>query len=165
MPIFDKRPEANDTWRLLDSSGSNIGRIWAGSHVDRILRDVTLAEAVRDAIAAGGSATTRRAAVRTAMQTWSTAGGHSVDLANVMLSLENPPGSGNVDGNRHLFLGGQHVGYLGIPDVDDDRHGKLMRSVRLAEELFSGEQLGTSSARNSALDAALTRFSSGGGVG
>lgn len=165
MPLFGKLQQDGDTWILLDGDGNRIGRIWDTSHVDRVVRDGTLAEAIQDGIAAGGTTARRRQAVRDAVQEWATGGGHSVDLANVTLSLENPPGSGNMDGKRHIFLAGQHVGYLDLPDPDDGRHGRLRRVIRLAEELFSGEQLGAAGQRNAALDAALTRFTDDGGLG
>ena len=55
MAVYSKVVQSDGSWRLLDGAGNPIGRIWATAHVDRILRDGMLAEAVRDALAAGGS--------------------------------------------------------------------------------------------------------------
>ena len=49
MAVYSKVVQSDGSWRLLDGAGNPIGRIWATAHVDRILRDGMLAEAVRDA--------------------------------------------------------------------------------------------------------------------
>lgn len=160
MALYSKVVQSDGSWRLLDKDGNPIGRVWATAHIDRILRDGTLAEAVRDAIAAGGTVSNRRQAVRAAIAAWATAGGHSVDFSALTHSLNND--AGVEDGNRHLYLSGNEFGYL--HGVDLPRDLRLARLVRLAEELFSGEALSTSGARNAALDAALTRFTDDGGL-
>ena len=158
MALYTKVQQADGTWRLYNAAGEPIGRIWATAHVDRLLRDGALAEAVRDALGLGTTA--RRAAVRTAISTWATDGGHSVDLSAFTHSLNND--AGVEDGNRHLYLGGNELGYL--HGVELARDARLARVIRLAEELYAGEQLGSAGARNAALDAALTRFSGDGGL-
>ena len=161
MAVYSKVVQSDGSWRLLDGAGNPIGRIWATAHVDRILRDGMLAEAVRDALAAGGTASARRQAVRAALAAWATDGGHSVDFSALTHSLNND--AGIEDSNRHLYLGGNEFGYLhGVELLRDLR---LARLVRLAEELFAAERLGSTGARNSALDAALTRFTDDGGLG
>lgn len=150
---FDKLVQSNGTWRLLDTqTGESIGRIWSAAHVDRIIRDANLAAAIQTALGQAGAA--RRTAARTALADWQTAGGHAVDFAALTLSPNND--AGGADGNTHLYIAGAELGYL--HGIDSARDVRLARFARLAEEAFSAESLGTTAAKNTALDAALTRF-------
>lgn len=160
MALWSKVAQSDGTWRLYDANNDPIGRIWATAHIDRLLRDGTLAQAVKAAIDAGGTVSTRRQAVRAAISDWATAGGHSVDFSALTHSLNDD--AGLPDGNRYLYIAGAMFGYL--HGVDAPRDLRVARIVRLAEELFSGEQLATIAQRNAALDAALTRFTDDGAL-
>ena len=152
MAVYTKVPHSGGTWRLMDADGTPLGRIWSAAHIDRIIRDGDYAEAVEPVLSQTGSA--RRTTARNHLSTWQTSGGHSVDLSSMTLSLNND--AGIEDSNQHLFIAGNEFGYL--HGVDTARDQRVLRIVRLLEEVFAGEQLGTSTLRNQALDAALDRF-------
>jgi len=156
MPLYTKTPEAGGTWRLRNAAGEPIGRIWQDVHIDRALRDGDLADAITLIMNLTGAA--RRSAARTAYNAWLTAGGHSVDFSALTTSLNND--AGVEDGNRHLYIAGNEFGYL--HGVEPLRDARLARVVRLAEEVFGGEQLATSAQRNAALEAAIDRFRTAG---
>jgi hypothetical protein len=158
MPQYQAIEQSGGTWRLLSGAGEPIGRIWLTAHIDRVLRDGTLAEEVAAALSLAGAE--RRQAARQAYQRWVTAGGHSVDFSTLTLSRNND--AGVEDGNLHLYLGGNELGYLHGTALVRDR--RLARFVRLAEELYSAEQTSGTAARNAAIDAVLDRFRDDGGV-
>lgn len=158
MVFFQKVEQAGNTWRLLDKDGNPIGRIWANAHIDRILRDGDFAEGVVAVLSQTGAA--RRTAARSLYNQWLAAGGRSVNFSALTHSLNND--AGVEDGNRHLYIAGNEFGYL--HGVDPQRDSRLLRIVRLLEEVFSGEQLGTTALRNQALDAALDRFRDDGAI-
>lgn len=152
MALFNKVEQGDGTWRLLDKDGNPIGRIWSNAHVDRILRDGDFAEGVAAVLSQSGAA--RRTAARNLYNTWLANGGRSVDFSNLTHSLNND--AGVEDGNRHLYIAGNEFGYL--HGVDGPRDQRLLRVIRLLEEVAEGEQLGSSTLRNQALDTALNRF-------
>lgn len=158
MALYAKIEQQGGTWRLLDKDGEPIGRIWAGQHVDRILRDGAFADDIQAVLSQTGTA--RRTAARNLYNAWLTAGGHSVNFGAITHSLNND--GGVEDGNRHLYVAGNEFGYL--HGTNGPRDQRLLRVVRLLEEVFSGESLGTSAQRNAALDAALDRFRDDGGA-
>lgn len=157
MALITKQVQADGSARLF-ADGVPIARIWLQAHADRIIRDADFAEAIA-AINTGGAAA-RRAAARVAFDTWSTAGGHSVNFNTLTLSQNNDAGvpDSDVDPNRHIYIAGNDLGYLhggsGVLAVAR----RLARFIRLAEELFAGEQLSQAADRNAALEAAVTRF-------
>lgn len=155
-----QKAQQGSSWRLQNADGEPIGRIWSASHIDRILRDGALAEAVAAAIEAGGTNSARRQAIRAALDDWQTAGGHSVDFSAITFTLNND--AGEEDGNWHIYLAGNEAGYL--HGVDAARDLRLARVIRLAEEIHEGEALATSGDRNEALDATCVRFTEGGGL-
>lgn len=159
VPLFTKVEQNGNTWRLYNANGEPLGRIWLAAHIDRILRDGDLAaRIVNEVLPLSGSA--RRQAARAIWNEWQTAGGHSVDFSTLTLSLNND--AGFPDGNRHIYIAGNELGYL--HGEDGPLAARLGRIVRLAEELWSGEQLGTLAQRNAALDGAIDRFRDAGGV-
>lgn len=158
MVQLTKQVQADGSWRLFDVGGNPVGRIWVTAHVDRILRDSELAEAIAAIMAQTGA--TRRQAARTALTNWNNAGGHAVDFSTLTWSLNDD--AGQVSGNRHMYIAGAHLGYL--HGTDGPRDQRLQRWVRLAEEAFSAEQLATTTQRNGALDAAIDRFRTDGAL-
>ena len=154
MARYTKQVQADGTWRIYDAqTGEPVGRIWLGAHVDRILRDSNLAEAIAAILNQTGA--TRRQSARTFFNDWLTAGGHSVNFSALTQSMNND--AGQADTNRHFYIAGNELGYL-HGEVQLVHGARLARFVRLAEECFSGEQLGTTALRNAALDTALDRF-------
>jgi hypothetical protein len=158
MALLARQAQAGNTWRLR-AGGASIGRVWQGAHILRILRDSDLAEAIA-AIPDNATNAQRRTAARAAIQAWRDAGGHDIDLSGFSHSLLNP--SGIEDGNRYLLMNGVYFGYL--HGVNNARDRRLLRWIKLAEDLFSGENLGTTNARNQALDAAIASFKDDGAL-
>lgn len=159
MALFQKVEQAGNTWRIVHPvTGESLGRVWLTAHIDRLLRDGDLAEAIAGILTQTGA--TRRASARTAYQAWLAAGGDSVNLSAFSHSLNND--AGVEDGNRHLYIAGNEFGYL--HGVHPRRDARLARFIRLANEVRAAEQLGTQTQRNTALDAALDRFRDDGGI-
>lgn len=159
MAQFTKQVQENGTWRIFDRNGTPVARIWLTAHVDRLLRDGDLSDAIA-AIMAQPAGAARRTAARTAYQAWTTAGGHSVNFSALTISDNND--AGQPDGQHHIYIAGNELGYVhGDAVVHVPR---LARFIRLAEEVWSADQLSTNAEKNAALDAAIDRFRSDGGA-
>jgi hypothetical protein len=102
----------------------------------------------------------RRTAIRAALQAWRDAGGHDINLRGFSHTLVNE--SGVEDGNRYLLMNGVYFGYL--HGVNNARDRRILRWIKLAEDLFDAENLGTNTARNQALDAAVDAFRTDGAL-
>jgi hypothetical protein len=154
---------AGDTWRLVDTrTGQAVARIWATEHVDRILRDANMAEAVANALPLSRAA--RRDAAVTAYNEWTAAGGRLVDFSGGPggLSLNTLNDGSATDSNRHIYVGGVHAGYFHGEVYDTSR---LLRYLKLGEDLFAAQQIQNATQRRNAIDAAIDLYEASGGVG
>jgi hypothetical protein len=158
MVVYSKRDDGSGGWELHDANG-RIGRVWSSAHIDRIIRDSDLAEQVSAII--NQPTVTRRTSARAAYNVWLTAGGRSVDFSAFTQSTNND--AGIPDGNKHVYIAGAAIGYL-HGDNQVTRDSRLARFVRLAEEIWSAEQIASIGQRNAALDAALDRFRDAGAL-
>lgn len=158
MTLLQRQAQAGNTWRLRTAQGEALGRIWDGQHVLRILRDSDLAEQIADIMNLTGAA--RRQAARTAIQAWNAAGGRGESFGSLTASLLND--GGVEDGNTHLYLDGVEIGYFhGDPPA---KVARMLRFIRLAEDVADAEALPTNAERNAALDAAVNRFRDNGAI-
>jgi hypothetical protein len=66
------------------------------------------------------------------------------------------------DGNRYLLMNGVYFGYL--HGVNNARDRRILRWIKLAEDLFDGENRGTAALRNQAMDAAVNAFRTDGAL-
>ena len=163
MAQYAKQAAAGDTWRLIDvRTGEAVARIWAAEHVDRILRDANMAEAIANALALGTTA--RRAAAQDAYSEWLAAGGRLVDFSGGPggLSLNTLNDGSATDSNRHIYVGGVHAGYFHGETYDVSR---LLRYLKLGEDLFAAQQIQNATQRRNAIDAAIDLYEASGGIG
>lgn len=163
MAQYAKQAAAGDTWRLIDvRTGQVVARIWSTAHVDRILRDANMAEAIAAALALGTTA--RRAAAQDAYSEWLAAGGRLVDFSGGPGGMSlNTLNDGTVaDGNVNIYVGGVHAGYFHGQVYDTSR---LLRYIKLGEDLFAAQQIQNATQRRNAIDAAIDTYEGSGGLG
>lgn len=161
MVQFAKQVQENGTWRLLDKDGNPIGRIWLTAHVDRIIRDGALAETIYGIVTGPGGAAAKRTAARDAYSSWLTAGGHAADFSAITISENND--AGVADDNLHIYIAGNELGYL--HGMNNPLAQRIARYVQLAEEVWASDQQNlTAAQKNAAIDAAMDRFRTAGGL-
>lgn len=163
MAQYTKQAAADGTWRLVDvRTGQFVARIWATQHVDRILRDANMAEAIANALPL--SRNERRAAAQTAYDEWVAAGGRAVDFSGGPggLSLNSLNDGNTADSNVHIYVAGVHSGYFHGEVYDTSR---LLRYLKLGEDLFAAEQIQNVTDRRNAIDAAIDFYEASGGLG